>query len=149
MTRYFFDDSKIQWRQLGDFEHFRFDILDIDESNNVIDVVFKFDPHKPIVLHRHKALNKTFVIHGEHKFFEEDGRLKETTPAGSYTTRPADNAPHRECGGDDGAIVLFSIRGGDLDTEAPLYEILDDESRLIGTLCKQDFIQLHQPGTHA
>lgn len=147
MAQYSFDDSKIQWRQLGDFEHFRYDILDIDENNNVIDVVFKFDPHKQIVLHRHKVLNKTFVIHGEHRFFESDGRLKESSAVGSFTTRPADTDPHRECGGDDGAIVLFSVRVGNLDADAPLYEILDDNNQLIGTLSKKDFIQLYQQKT--
>ena len=106
-----FDDHNIHWHKLGDFEHFVYTILDIDQDNSIADVLFKFEPHKPIVLHRHKVLNKTWVIQGEHRIFEPTGDLKEIRPVGSYTSSPANPDPHRECGGDEGAVVFFSIRG--------------------------------------
>lgn len=143
MTRHHFDDSNIRWHKLGDLEHFVYDVLDVDEQNNIVDVLFKFEPNKQIVLHRHKVLNKTFVVQGEHRFYEADGRLKEIYPVGSYTSRPPSDDPHRECGGGEGAVVFFSIRGNDGGKDDLLYEVLDDEQNRIGTLSMQDFIDLY------
>lgn len=140
MNAYRFDDSNIPWRHLGDFEHFHYAILDIDRENTIADVLFKFEPHRPIVLHRHKALNKMLVIQGEHRLYELNGNLKEIRPAGRYTSSPANPDPHRECGGDEGAVVFFSIRCK--STEDVLYELLDDQQNLIGILTMNDLINL-------
>lgn len=140
MTTYHFDDKNIQWHQLGDFKHFVCSILHFDEKSKIVDVLFKFEPHNQIVLHRHKALNYTFVVQGEHLLFEPNGELKETRDVGSYTSSPASDEAHRECGGDEGAVVLFSIRGSD----GVLYEVLDDEQNLIATLSLQDFVDLYE-----
>ena len=142
MTAYRFNDRNIQWHKLGDFEHFVYSILDIDRENNIADVIFKFEPHQPIVLHRHKVLNKTLVIQGEHRLYEPSGDLKEVRPVGSYTSSPVNPDPHRECGGDEGAVVFFSIRGN--GNEGILYELLDDQQNLIGTISMQDLIALHE-----
>ncbi len=139
MTHYNFDDRNIQWYKLGEFEHFVCSVLDIDADNNIIDLLIKFEPHRQIVLHRHKALNKSLVIQGEHRLYQADGRLKEIRPVGSYTSSLASDDPHRECGGDEGAVVLFSIRGKDV-----LYEVLDEQQNPIGSLTVQDFINLNQ-----
>lgn len=138
MTTYHFDDRNIYWQRLGDIKYIQYCILDIDSGNKIVDVLFKLEAHKQILLHKHKALNKTLVIQGEHRLYKENGDLKEIRPVGSYTTSPASEEPHRECGGSEGAIVLFSIRG----EEDVLYELLDDQQNLIGTLSFQDFIDL-------
>lgn len=139
MPNHLFDDTNIQWQTLGDFEHLHYSILDIDEQNLIIDVLFKFASHQQIVLHRHKALNKTFVIQGEHRLYEADGRLKEVRSVGSYTSGLPSDEPHREGGGDIDVIVFFSIRGN----EGVLYEILADDLKVIATLGFQDFIDLY------
>ncbi len=141
MTAYRFDDRHIRWHKLGDFEHFVYAILDIDKANHIADVIFKFEPHQPIVLHRHKVLNKTLVIQGEHRLYEPNGDLKEVRPVGTYTSSLANPDPHSECGGDEGAVVFFSIRGSSNDDV--LYELLDDQQNLIGTITMQDLIDLH------
>lgn len=143
MTNHIFDDANIKWQTLGNFEHLQYAILDIDENTKIIDVIFKFAAHQQIVLHRHKALNKTFVIQGEHHLYEADGRLKEVRAVGSYTTSLPTDEPHREGGGDVDAIVFFSIRGND----GALYEILDDDLNIIATLGLQDFINLYKDQT--
>lgn len=123
-----FDDSTIDWQPFGDFPHFQFAILHVDRARNLADVLFRFAAGQQIVLHRHKALNHTFVLRGEHLIYEEDGSLREARPTGSYTISPASETPHREGGGKQDAIVLFSMRPepGEL-----LYEILDDAGRPI------------------
>jgi hypothetical protein len=139
MTHFQFDDSKIQWHKLGDFEHFVYAILDIDEENAIVDWLIKLEAHKPIVLHRHMALNKMLVIQGEHIIYHADGNIKEVRPTGTYTTSPPSDEPHRESGGDGGAVVFFSIRG----SNGVFYEVLDDQQNLIATLGMQDFVELH------
>jgi hypothetical protein len=139
MSHFSFNDSHIQWQTLAGFNYLHFSILDIDERHHIIDVLFKFSANQQIVLHRHKALNKTFIIQGEHRLYHADGSIKEIRPVGQYTSSPASDEPHREGGGEVDVIVLFSIRGGD----GVLYEILDDAQTVIGELRWQDFIDLY------
>ena len=101
-------------------------------------MLFKLEANKQIFLHRHKALNTTFVIQGEHRLYEANGEIKEIRAVGSYTVSPASEDSHREGGGDEGAIVLFSIR----ENDGILYEILDDDANHIGTLSMKDLIDL-------
>jgi len=140
MANYLFDDANINWQTLEGFEHLHYSILDIDEQNKIVDVLFKFAAQQQIVLHRHKVLNKTFVLQGEHRLYEADGRLKEVRAVGSYTSSQPSDEPHREGGGDLDVIVFFSIRGG----EGAFYEILDDDLNVTVTLGMQDFIGLYK-----
>jgi hypothetical protein len=140
MIKHFFDDSHIQWQTLAGFDHLHYSILDIDESSKIVDVLFKFAARQQIVLHRHKALNKTFVIQGEHRLYHADGSLKEVRPVGKYTSSQASEEPHREGGGDGDVVVFFSIRGSD----RVFYQILDDELNVIGELGMRDFIDLYK-----
>lgn len=138
MATFSFDDRNIRWNTLEGFKHLSYSILDIDERNGIIDVLFKFSADQKIVLHRHKALNHLLVIQGEHRLYHADGRLKEIRPVGRYTVSPPSDEPHREGGGaEQDAIVFFSIRGNGL-----LYEILDDDLQPIGMLTQEDFVAL-------
>ncbi|WP_026601416.1 cupin domain-containing protein [Methylomonas sp. 11b] len=139
MNTYLFDDRRIDWQTLEGFEHLRYFILNIDADANIADVLFKFAAGQQIVLHRHKAPNHIFVIQGEHRIYHADGTLKEIRPVGSYTLSPASDVPHREGGGDIDVILLFSIRGTGV-----LYDILDDDANVIGSLAMSDFVALHQ-----
>lgn len=139
MTHYHFDDRTTHWYILPGIEHLAYHILHIDEPAKIIDVLFKFSANQQIVLHRHLALNNTFVIQGEHRLYAPNGHLKEARPAGRYTSTPASDEPHREGGGEEDAIVFFSIRGSD----GVLYEILDDAQTVIATLSMPDFISLY------
>ena len=126
-----FDERSIPWQPFGDLPHFVFAIQHVDRAHRTADVLFKFAAGQQIVLHRHKALNHTFVVQGEHRLYEPDGRLREVRPAGTYTVTPASETPHREGGGAEDAIVLFSMRP--LPGEI-LYEILDDAGQTIAEL---------------
>ncbi|WP_415878818.1 cupin domain-containing protein [Methylomonas sp. TEB] len=139
MNTYLFDDRRIDWQTLEGFEHLRYFILNIDTDANIVDVLFKFAAGQQIVLHRHKAPNHIFVIQGEHRIYQADGTLKEIRPVGSYTVSPASEVPHREGGGDIDVILLFSIR-----STGVLYDILDNDANVIGSLAMSDFVALHQ-----
>lgn len=142
MSPYRFDDRNIAWQPFGDFPHFVFSILQVDMQQRIADVIFKFAAGQQIVLHRHKALNHTFVIQGEHCIYEEDGGLREIRPAGSHTISPASETPHREGGGSaEDVIVLFSMRPqpGEL-----LYEILDDNGQVIAEVTLETLNEIFQ-----
>ena len=126
-----FDERLIPWQPLGDFPHFEFHILHVDMAQRIADVLFRFAAGQQIVLHRHKALNHTFVVAGEHLIYETDGQLREARPAGTYTITPGHETPHREGGGQTDAIVLFSMRPAPGEI---LYEILDDQQQIIAAL---------------
>lgn len=143
MNQHFFDDSLVNWQTLAGFQHIHYWILDIDTEQRIVDVLFKFSANQQIVLHRHKALNKTFVLQGEHHIYHANGDLKETRAIGSYKVSPASDEPHREGGGSIDAVVLFSIRSSnDL-----FYEILDDDLNIIATLGMNDFVALFKQQT--
>jgi len=140
MISHLFDDTHIRWQTLEGFDHLSYFILNIDEANHIIDVLFKFSAQQQIILHRHKVLNHTFVIQGEHRLYKTDGTLKESRAVGSYTCSPASDEPHREGGGDIDVIVFFSIRS----QAGVLYEILDDDLNTVAALSTEDFANLYQ-----
>lgn len=142
MTTYRFDDRAIRWTRFGDFvPAFHYTILHLDDKSRIVDVLFKLPANEQIVLHRHLALNHTFVAQGEHRLYETDGSLREARPAGSYTVSPPSEQPHREGGGEQDAIVFFSIRPGN---DELLYEILDDALNPLGTITYQTLVELYQ-----
>lgn len=130
-----FDDRHIRWQTLPGIEHLHYWILGIDEPAKIADVLFKFAGGEQILLHRHKALNHTFVLQGEHRLYYKDGSVKDVRPVGRYTVTPPDVDVHREGGaaGQD-VIVHFSIRGSD----GVLYEVMDNDENVIGTITFDD-----------
>lgn len=139
MTARTFDDGSIRWNRLEGIAHLEYCILDIDRERLVVDVLLKFAANEQILLHRHTALNHMLVLQGEHRLYEPDGRLKEVRPTGRYTVSPPSAEPHREGGGDQDVIILFSIRG----TDGTAYELLDDDRNVIGTIGMSDFEALY------
>lgn len=139
MAPYAFDDRNIRWHTLEGIEHLHYWILGIDENAKIADVIFKLASGERVLLHRHKALNHTFVMQGEHRLYHADGTIKDVRPVGRYTVTPPDVDTHREGGGEgQDAVVHFSIRGSD----GLLYELLDDDQNVVGTLTFQGLIEL-------
>jgi hypothetical protein len=56
------------------------------------------------------------------------------------TVSPASNEPHREGGGDQDVIILFSIRG----TDGTMYEFVDDDNNVISNFGMDDFTELYE-----
>lgn len=143
-----FDDRNINWRKLGDFDHFMYTIFGIDAAREIADFSLKFERAEKIFLHRHHAHTNTLVIAGEHRLYEPDGSLKETRPVGSFTASPASPEPHSEGGGADGAVVVYNTRGS---SNGVVFDVLDDQLNTVGTLTFSDLTDLfaaqgNQPG---
>ena len=151
-TSYVFDDRHIRWYRLGEFgahfapfeKHFVFTVLDVDVSQKLVDFLLKFPPNQQIFLHRHSALTNTLVVQGEHRLYEPNGALKEVRRVGSYTSSPPGD-PHREGAGEEGGVVFYSVRG----EEGTLFEFLDDELKVVGTLSMQDYINVFKAQKNA
>jgi 2,4'-dihydroxyacetophenone dioxygenase len=140
MTMLKFDDHNIRWNTLEGIADVWYHVLEVDEKNRIVDILFKFSAHAQIVLHRHHASYRTFILQGELRLYSAEGDLIEVRDVGSYVEKPAGGEPHREGGGDQDVITLFSNR----DVEGPIYEILDDELKTIATLGFDDFKSLLQ-----
>lgn len=138
MTEFNFDDRNIRWYQLEGIDHASYYVMSVDIENKIVDVLFKFDANQKVILHRHHAAYRTFVVQGELRIFKADGSLIETRPVGSYVMSPAGGVPHSEGGGDVDAIVFFSNRG----TDGMIYELLDQDMNTIATLGLYDFKDL-------
>ena len=135
MGNFMFDDREIAWGQLDGFDHFSYFVCAVDRERQTVDFLARFAANEKIVLHRHVALNHMLVVQGEHRLYTPDGQLKEVRPTGRYTVSQADPEPHQEGGGDEDVIILFSVRG----TDGLMYEILDDDNNIVGTLGMDDF----------
>ena len=138
MTKICFDDANIRWYQLEGVDHASYHVCSVDVENRIVDVLFKFDANQRVILHRHHADYRTFVVQGELRLYRANGDLIETRPVGSYVEGYAGGEPHTEGGGDQDAIVFFSNRG----TDGMIYELLDDEMNTIATLGLHDFKEL-------
>jgi hypothetical protein len=134
LTPYRFDDRQIDWRALGDFKHLVASIFFVDEEQNIVDFIIKFDPNEKVLLHRHLAATNTFVVEGEHRIYEPDGQLREVRPAGRYTFSTGGDAPN-EGGGPNGGVVYYTVRG---QTDA-LFDLLDEKLKVVATLRTGDF----------
>lgn len=134
-------DDVTHWKNLEGIDHLQYSILHIDDAQQRAEVLFKMDAHKPIILHRHCALNKIVVLSGEHYIYRADGSIKEIRATGSYTVSQPDVEPHSESGGDGGTVLLFSIfnNGGNA-----LYELMDPDQNIVGTLTMSDLVELNQ-----
>lgn len=133
-----FDDSNIIWNQLEGIDHVWYHVCDVDEDAKIVDVLLKFSANQKIVLHRHHADYRTFVLQGELRIYAPDGSVKEVRPTGSYIFTKGGGEPHTEGGGDVDVVVLFSNRG----TDGTIYEILDDQLNTLATLGLRDFRHL-------
>lgn len=135
-----FDDRNICWYALEGIEDVHYHILEVDEKNRIVDILFKFAANARVVLHRHWAAYRTFIIQGELRLYSANGHLKEIRGVGSYVSKPAGGEPHREGGGDQDVIAIFSNR----NVEGAIYEILDDEFKTVAMLGFNDFKALFE-----
>jgi quercetin dioxygenase-like cupin family protein len=117
------------------FDHVAYHICAVDEAKRIVDILFKFDAHSKIALHRHKADYITLVLQGELRISRADGTLKEIRPVGSYVAGKADGEPHTEGGGDQDVIAFFSNR----NVENLVYEILDENQNVVATFGMAEF----------
>ena len=138
---YSFDESKINWQPLPGIDHVGLSILDVDDTAKIVDILFKFSANEKIVLHRHVSAFNTFVVQGEHRIYNPDGELTEIRPVGTYKAGLPDIKPHREGGGEEDVIILFSLRPYN---NGAIYEILDENHEVESTMTFDDLKEMHE-----
>ena len=75
------------------------------------------------------------------KGYNADGELTDVRPVGTYKTGLPDSEPHREGGGEENVIILFSLRPYNND---PIYELLDENHEIEGTMTFDDLKEMHE-----
>jgi quercetin dioxygenase-like cupin family protein len=148
MNTLLFDTRNIQWQSLEELPHVAFHIYAVDEEKRIVDILFKFDAHAKIAVHRHRADYITLVLQGELRLYYPNGDLKEIRPVGSYVEGKANGEPHTEGGGDQDVIAFFSNR----NIDNVIYELLDEDLNIVTSLGIADFkalfeAQVPQPST--
>ena len=147
-TSYAFDDRQIQWAPIevagcGVLADFEFAPLAGSMELKVVDFLVRFPPKQEvdgravnlIHTHRHCGISNLFVIAGEQHIYEPDGTLREVRRVGSYTVSPPGDV-HTECGGPEGGVVHYSIRGGGM-----LFEFVDNEMKVLGGLTLDNLVE--------
>ena len=109
-------------------------MLDVDVSQKIVDFLVKYEPNQQLFLHRHLALTNTLVVQGELRMYEPTGVLR-VCRVGSYDSNPPGDT-HRDGAGNGEAVVFYSVHGKD----GVLFEILDDDLNVVGTLSTEDFM---------
>ena len=137
-----FDETKVDWQELAGVDHAWLSILNVDDTAKIVDVLFKFSANEQIILHRHTANFNTFVVQGEHRIYSPEGDLKEIRPAGTYKTGLPDTEPHREGGGDEDVVILFSLRP--YNNSDPIYEILDGNHEVESIMTFDDLKEMYE-----
>lgn len=130
-----FDTRNIRWNTLEGFPHLAYHICAVDTDKRIVDILFKFDAHSKIAMHRHRCDYVTLVLQGELRIYRANGELKEVRAVGSYVATPGDGEPHTEGGGDQDVIAFFSNR----NVGETVYEILDADMNTIATLGMVEF----------
>lgn len=130
-----YDTRNIRWNTIEGFDHVAYHVCAVDEAKRIVDILFKFDAHSKIALHRHQADYITLVLQGELRIYRANGELKEIRPVGSYVAGKADGEPHTEGGGDQDVIAFFSNR----NVDGLVYEILDENQNIIATFGMAEF----------
>jgi len=123
-------DHAIIWQPFAGIENLELTICDVDEERSIVDLLVRFAPNKTVTMHNHLAQTNMFIVQGELRMYETDGRIRETRPAGRYYRGRTDDV-HSEGGGPAGAVVLYSMR---CDGAHEVLEIMDDECTVQATL---------------
>ena len=142
-----FDSVPTAWQEIvGDRDlnyllHYDFQCLAWDRNAHTIDFVLRFRSdggHCP--RHRHLAATTVIVIEGEQHLDEihPDGTTTHKCRiAGEYhRSDGADDNPHMESGGPDGAVVFYSCYAPD----GRLFELIDDDMTVTTVITIDDMI---------
>ena len=134
-AKYAFDTSNVEWKPFLT-EGCVYRILSVDLEDKAADMLVKFEPHCQCLFHRHAATVATLVLEGELRIREQtpEGEILKIKPAGSYSVG-AEGEIHIEGGGDEGAVIFFSMR---TDTDV-IYELLNPDLTLRRAITVADF----------
>ena len=131
---YAFDDRDIDWQPFAGIENLELTLCDLDEERQILDLLVRFAPNKTVTMHNHLAQTNMLIIQGELRMYEADGSVREVRTAGRYY-RGRRNDAHSEGGGDEGAVVFYSVRG---HGEENMFEIMDDAGNTTAVLGMSD-----------
>lgn len=136
LKNFCFDTKKVDWKDFITTGCY-YKLLDVNVATQTADMLVKFEPGARCMYHRHVAPATSLVLEGELHIIDQTTTgetLRSVKPAGTYTSGVEDDV-HVEGGGEDGAIVYFSMRG----SSNHIYDLLDSDLNLKRAITIQDF----------
>lgn len=140
------DNPNLHWSHFEGGRHFDYPIdywgavLDVRDDGRQLDLVYRWEPNSFCHFHRHLAATTSVVLSGELHVtdFDDSGRELGTRirQAGDYS-HTAEPDVHMECGGPDGAVVLFNIFAPDGD----LAQVLTRDLEVLNTTTAAEVVR--------
>ena len=132
------ENSDLRWKRFVDNEHFDYPIdysAALLRANNDghVDLLYRWAPNSYCHFHRHSASTTSVVLSGELHVIDVDPNTGEelnrkVRQPGDYACKEPGDV-HMECGGPEGALVLFNLYAPD----GLLAESLAADGKVIGT----------------
>jgi hypothetical protein len=133
-----FNRENFKWKRFTEGDEFDYPIdysaalLEVREDGHV-DLLYRWEPNSYCHFHRHTAETTSTVLEGELHVIDIDLETGEelgrsVRHAGDYAHK-APGDVHMECGGPEGALVLFSLYSSD----GKLAESLAKDGRVLAT----------------
>lgn len=132
------DNPDLRWTHFEGSRHFDYPIdywgaiLGVRDEGRQLDLVYRWEPNSYCHFHRHLAPTTSVVLAGELHVTDFDSTGHEVGTrirrAGDYSHTATPDV-HMECGGPDGAVVLFNIFAPDGD----LTHVLSRELEILNT----------------
>lgn len=141
-TTFRFDDRAISWRPFRGPDGLSFWVLEVNETKQKVDILFRLAPLARCVAHNHVGPTTTFVVDGEHRTYRRLGfnwALDEVRVPGTFVSHDGD-AIHIEEGGTDGAIVHLSMQAID----GVIWTVLDDAGNVSDRTTVDDFSRAYR-----
>ena len=132
------DDQNLRWKHYTGNEKFDYPIdyyaaLLRANSDGHVDLLYRWAPNAYCHFHRHTAITTSTVLEGELHVIDVDPSTgkelnRKIRYAGDYASKEPGDV-HMECGGPEGALVLFSL----YTTDGVRAETLASDGTVIGT----------------
>ena len=139
-----YDASSLQWKRLIDPKN-TFDyhidywvaIIGFDMEKKHVDFLGKWEPNSYCHFHRHLAATTSIVLAGEHHLVDDNGgdEIHKIRTRGDIARTEAGES-HRDYGGSEGSMLLFSMDcdGGEV------FQVLNEKEEAIVSLSFDDFV---------
>ena len=132
-----FAEQDLRWRRFTGGEHFDYHIdysaaLLRANADGHVDLLYRWEPNAYCHFHRHRASTTSMVLSGELHVIDIDPATgkeigRRIRKAGDYASKEPGDV-HMECGGPEGAVVLFNL----FSTDGILAETLASDGEVIG-----------------
>lgn len=120
-------------------------ILGVNTETGRIDFLSKWEPNAYCHYHRHLGPMSVLVLEGEQHITETTAtETVHKVRKPGFFGRSAGGDVHMECGGPEGAVVLFMCQA---EADGSLFDVLDKQGNILVTATIQSFLDAQKPNS--